>query len=63
MISRQEANRLAEKAAKKGQGQSWTLENDHKTPTWEVEAVNGHQSTKVKINAQNKHIISTETDD
>src|SRR5699024_7689631 len=31
-ISRKQANKIAEKAAKKGQGQSWTLENDNGTP-------------------------------
>lgn len=62
VISRKEANRLAEKAAKKGQGQAWTLETDNGTAVWEVEVVNGHKSTDVKINAQNKTIISTEAD-
>lgn len=62
-ISRKEANQLAEKAAKKGQGQSWTLETDNGTAVWDVEVVNGHKSTDVKINAQTKKIISTEADD
>lgn len=63
VISRKEANKLAEQAAKKGHGQSWTLENDNGTLTWDVEVVNGHKSTEVKINAQNKKVISTEVDD
>lgn len=62
LISRKEANKLAEKAAKKGHGQSWTLETDNGTATWEVEVVDGNQSTDVKINAQNKDVISTEAD-
>ena len=54
---------IAEKAAKKGQGQSWTLENDNGTPVWDVEVVNGQKSTEVKVNAQNKKVISVEADD
>lgn len=62
-ISRKQANKIAEKAAKKGQGQSWTLENDNGTPVWVVEVVNGQKSTKVKVNAQNKKVISAKADD
>ena len=62
-ISRKQANKIAEKAAKKGQGQSWTLENDNGTPVWDVEVVNGQKSTEVKVNAQNKKVISVEADD
>lgn len=62
VISRKKANSLAEKAAKKGQGLAWTLETDNGTTVWEVEVVDGHKSTDVKINAQNKKIISTEVD-
>ena len=62
-ISRKQANKIAEKAAKKGQGQAWTLENDNGTPVWDVEVVNGPKSTDVKVNAQNKKVISIEADD
>jgi uncharacterized membrane protein YkoI len=61
-ISRKEANRLAEKATRKGHGQSWTLETDNGTTIWEVEVVDGHKSTDVKINAHDKKVISTEAD-
>ena len=62
-ISRKQANKIAEKAAKKGQGQAWTLENDNGTTVWDVEVVNGPKSTDVKVNAQNKKVISIEADD
>lgn len=63
VISRQKANQLAEKAAKSGQGREWTLETDHGQTIWQVDVVDGHQKTEVKINAVNKKVISTETDD
>ncbi|MBB1062535.1 PepSY domain-containing protein [Limosilactobacillus fastidiosus] len=62
LISRKKANQIAEKAAKKGQGQSWTLENENGTPVWEVEVVNGKKSTEVKINAQSKKVLNVEQD-
>lgn len=63
VISRQKANQLAEKAAKSGQGREWTLETDHGQTIWQVDVVDGHQKTEVKINAVNKKVISVETDD
>lgn len=63
LISRKKANQIAEKAAKNGKGQSWTLENENGTPVWEVEVVNGHKSTDVKINAQSKEVLNVEQDD
>ncbi|AJT50525.1 PepSY domain-containing protein [Limosilactobacillus mucosae] len=63
VISRQKANQLAEKAAKSGQGREWTLETDHGQTIWQVDVVDGHQKTEVKINAVNQKVISTETDD
>lgn len=63
VISRQKANQLAEKAAKSGQGREWTLETDDGQTIWQVDVVDGHQKTEVKINAVNQKVISTETDD
>lgn len=63
IISRQKANQLAEKAAKSGQGREWTLETDDGQTIWQVDVVDGHQKTEVKINAVNQKVISTETDD
>lgn len=63
VISRQKANQLAEKAAKSGQGREWTLETDDGQTIWQVDVVDGHQKTEVKINAINKKVISVETDD
>ena len=63
VISRQKANQLAEKAAKSGQGREWTLETDHGQTIWQVDVVDGHQKTEVKINAINQKVISVETDD
>ena len=63
VISLQKANQLAEKAAKSGQGREWTLETDHGQTIWQVDVVDGHQKTEVKINAVNQKVISTETDD
>ena len=63
VISRQKANQLAEKAAKSGQGREWTLETDDGQTIWQVDVVDGHQKTEVKINAVNKKVISVETDD
>ena len=63
VISRQKANQLAEKAAKSGQGREWTLETDNGQTIWQVDVVDGHQKTEVKINAVNQKVISVETDD
>ena len=63
VISRQKANQLAEKAAKSGQGREWTLETDDGQTIWQVDVVDGHQKTEVKINAVNQKVISVETDD
>lgn len=63
VISRQKANQLAEKAAKSGQGREWTLETDDGQTIWQVDVVDGHQKTEVKINAVNQKVISIETDD
>lgn len=63
VISRQKASQLAEKAAKSGQGREWTLETDDGQTIWQVDVVDGHQKTEVKINAVNKKVISVETDD
>lgn len=63
VISRQKANQLAEKAAKSGQGREWTLETDDGQTIWQVDVVDGHQKTEVKINAINQKVISVETDD
>lgn len=63
LITRKQANKIAEKAVKNSKGQSWTLENENGTPVWEVEVVKGQQTTTVKINAQNKQVISTKNDD
>lgn len=62
-ITRKQANKIAEKAAKKGQGQSWTLETDNGKAVWDVEVVNGHKTTEVKVNAIDKSVISTQVDD
>ncbi|WP_288658754.1 PepSY domain-containing protein [uncultured Limosilactobacillus sp.] len=61
-ISRKTANKLAEKEAKQGQGQKWTLENDEGKQIWEVEVVDSSQTTEVKINALNQDIISSNVD-
>lgn len=58
VISRQKANQLAEKAAKSGQGREWTLETDDGQTIWQVDVVDGHQKTEVKINAINQKVIS-----
>lgn len=58
-----EISLVAEKAAKSGQGREWTLETDHGQTIWQVDVVDGHQKTEVKINAVNKKVISVETDD
>ncbi len=63
VISRQKANQLAEKTAKSGQGREWTLETDDGQTIWQVDVVDGHQKTEVKINAINQKVISVETDD
>lgn len=63
IISRQKANQLAEKAAKSGQGREWTLETDDGQTIWQVDVINGHQKTEVKINAINQKVISVETTD
>ena len=63
VISRQKANQLAEKATKSGQGREWTLETDDGQTIWQVDVVDGHQKTEVKINAINQKVISVETDD
>lgn len=60
VISRQKANQLAEKAAKSGQGREWTLETDDGQTIWQVDVVDGHQKTEVKINAVNQKVISTD---
>ena len=63
VISRQKANQLAEKAAKSGQGREWTLETDDGQTIWQVDVVDGHQKTEVKINAINQKVFCVETDD
>lgn len=62
LISRKEANQIAEKAIKNGTGQSWTIKAKNGIPVWEVKVLHGHRSTKVKINAQSKKIINIEQD-
>ena len=54
---------VSRKAAKSGQGREWTLETNHGQTIWQVDVVDGHQKTEVKINAVNQKVISTETDD
>lgn len=61
-ISRKTANKLAEREAKQGQGQKWTLENDNGQQVWDVEVVDGSQTTEVKVNALTKDIISSDVD-
>lgn len=63
-ISRDDASRIAEEHIK-GTSEEWKLEQDEDTGKtyWEVKVKNGHQETKVKINAHTKEVISTEHDD
>lgn len=64
VISRKQANKIAERAVDNSKGHSWTLENENGVPVWEVEVINDdQQSTEVKINAQTKKVISTQADD
>lgn len=62
IISRDEASVIAEEHAK-GTSQEWKLDQEHGKTYWEVEVVNGHQSTEVKIDAHSKKILETEHDD
>lgn len=63
LISRKKATKAAEKAAKKGQAQEWTLETENGQAIWEVKVVNGHQDTDVKVNADNGNVLNVEQDD
>lgn len=65
-ISRNEATKIAEKAAKKGKAQSWELKQESPDMAiWEVEVKRpGHFANKnVTINAQSKKILNIEYDD
>lgn len=62
LISRKQANKIAEKQVKGSHATEWVLENENGTPTWEVKVVKGGQSTDVKINAQNKQVLQAERD-
>ena len=65
-ISRSEATKIAEKAAKKGSAQSWELKQESSDlAIWEVEVKQtGHFSSKtVTINAQSKKVLNVEYDD
>lgn len=57
-ISRQDATKLAENEAKQGKAQRWKLENDDGQQVWEVDVIDGHHTTEVKINALTKDIIN-----
>ena len=64
VISRDEANRIAQEHAK-GTSEEWKLERDDTSGKtyWEVKVKNGHQETEIKIDAHSKAVVSTEHDD
>ena len=62
IISRVEASAIAEEHAH-GTSQEWKLDQEHGKTYWDVEVVNGHQSTEVKIDAHSKKVLETEHDD
>ncbi|WP_295729460.1 PepSY domain-containing protein [uncultured Limosilactobacillus sp.] len=63
LITRKQATKIAEKAAKSGKATSWDLSYENGTPVWEIEVSHGHQQHDVKINADNQKVISNEQDD
>ena len=62
LISRKKATKAAEKAAKKGQAQEWTLESENGQAIWEITVVNGRQKVDVKVNANNGNVLNVEQD-
>ena len=62
LISRKKATTAAEKAAKKGQAQEWTLESENGQAIWEITVVNGRQKVDVKVNANNGNVLNVEQD-
>lgn len=63
LISRKQATKIAEKAAKSGKAHDWTLSYDDGNPVWEIEVGKGHKQHDVKVNADTKKVISNEVDD
>lgn len=63
LINRQQATKIAEKAAKSGKAHDWTLSYDDGNPVWEIEVGKGSKQHDVKVNADNKKVISNELDD
>lgn len=63
LISRKQATKIAEKAAKSGKAHDWTLSYDDGNPVWEIEVGKGHKQHDVKVNADTKKVISNEIDD
>lgn len=61
-ISRDEASKIAETAAKKGHSREWELKQEKDKAVWEVTVVNGHQAKEVTINANSKEVLSTKND-
>lgn len=62
-ISRDEASKIAEDAAKKGKSHEWELKQEKDKPVWEVKVVNGHQEKEVTIDANSQKVLSTKNDD
>lgn len=64
-ISRDEASRAAEKAAKAKQGSSieWKLEQEKKNqPVWEVKVKDGRTVKEVSLDASSKKVLKVEND-
>lgn len=62
VISRDEASKIAEDAAKKGKSREWELKQEKDKAVWEVKVVDGRHATEVTIDAGSKAVISTEKD-
>ncbi|WP_295745544.1 PepSY domain-containing protein [uncultured Limosilactobacillus sp.] len=63
LITRKQATKVAEKAANSGKAHNWSLSYDDGTPVWEIEVGHGHKQHDVKVNANNKKVISNTQDD
>lgn len=62
-ISRDEANTIAEKAAKKGNGIEWELKQETKNKSvWKVKVTDNNKTKEVNINATSKKVLSVEND-
>ncbi|MCR5525426.1 MAG: PepSY domain-containing protein [Lactobacillus sp.] len=62
-ISRNEANTIAEKAAKKGSGVEWELKQETKNKSvWEVKVTDNNKTKEVNINATSKKVLNIDND-